>query len=201
MKYFNYQYKGSMGKVWELFKDLGEVPEEEIVAQSSKDKCEYGHTLEIIRSAMNGNMGVAEYENGFDLKAYEYKCQKNDEITYGKLRDKFLSIVDKVGEDDDRVNYGEVSSNTLRSFEESFDLLEKNVAFERCLADLYNIRTKYIVEKGIDPVETVLNSLRGVPEAVNEIKNLIFSDSVLRDIVISLCEGSSGFLEERLVVV
>ena len=41
-----------MGKIWALFQRLGKLSEEEIKGT----RCEYLHTMEIIRSALAGNI-------------------------------------------------------------------------------------------------------------------------------------------------
>ena len=73
--------------------------------------------------------------------------------------------------------------------------------FEDNIKALCGIRTKYIVEKGIDVVSVLSCSLKGIPEAVAELKT-IMADSVLGEIITSLCEDSrDGELLRRLEAV
>lgn len=195
MKYFKHQYSDSLGEVWGLFSGLAELSKEEKIGKDRR--CSYGHTTEIMSSAMNGNL----HPETFDLKAYEIACSKTDQIEIDSLRNKFLAIVDTVnGSEEDTVGYGKISSNDnrLKSIEDAFEILENNDEFERCLAELFNIRKGYIVEKGVDPVEMLVNSLKGIPEAVSSISELTKEDSVFKRIIETLCENGSNILQGRL---
>lgn len=200
MKYFEYQYSGSFGEVWNLFSDLASLSKDFKESNKSKERnWDFSHTSEIVNSAMNGNLSNKDGE--FDLRAYEIKCAQTDEIELSGQRKKFLTVVDTVnGSDEDSVGYGEISINDsrLRDVEDAFELLDNSDEFEKCLKDLYNIRTGYIVDKGIDPVEMLLNSLKGVPEAVISIQTLVQEDLSLRGIVQALCENGNNSLQVRL---
>lgn len=196
MKYFKYQYQGSMGEVWGLFSQLATVSNEELCRDR---RCNFSHTSEIVSSAMNGNLPKDVEE--FDLRAYEIKCSSVDEIEMSKLRKKYLTIIDTVnGDEEDPVGYGEISSNDmrLRSIENAFAFLEDNDEFERCLLELYNLRSDYIVDKGVDPVELLKSSLKGIPEAVKSMSEIVSADKVLGSIVETLCENSTYTLQARL---
>lgn len=198
MKYFNYQYADSLGEVWSLFSGLSALSQGECKQSSRWD---YSHTTEIISSAMNGNL--PKNHEDFDLKAYEIACSKTDEIELSNMRKKYLSIIDTVnGDDEATVGYGEISSNDKRlqdtDVEDAFAMFEDNEAFEKCLSDLYNIRKDYIVEEGVDLVEMLLNSLKGIPEAISNIAELCVKDEVLKGLVEVLCENSANSLQVRL---
>lgn len=196
MKYFNYQYADSLGEVWSLFSGLSALSQE---GTANKNRWDYSHTTEIISSAMNGNLPKNPEE--FDLKAYEIACAKNDEVELSKMRKKYLTIVDTVnGNDEATVGYGEISSNDkrLRVVEDAFALFDDNDEFERCLSELFNIRKGYIVEKGIDPVEMLANSLKGIPEAISSLSELFSKDSSLKSLVEVLCENGVNTLQVRL---
>lgn len=197
MKFFRYQYSGSLGEVWSLFSGLSNLSKEWNINKNSR--WDYSHTTEIINSAMNGNL-IGNLKD-FDLKAYEIACAKTDEIELGSQRKKYLTIVDTVnGDEESTAGYGEISSNDrrLRSIEDAFEALDNSDEFEKCLCELYSIRKNYIVDKGIDPVEMLLNSLKGVPEAVSSIHDLVQDDLSLRSIVQSLCENGGNSLQYRL---
>lgn len=196
MKYFKYQYQDSYGEIWGLFSGLSNLTKGEILNKNKR--WDYSHTSEIINSAMNGNL--PKNQEDFDLKAYEIACSKTDDIELKTSRKKYLSIVDTVnGSDTDVVGYGEISSNDkrLKSFDEALEMFEDNEEFEDCLSRLYNLRKDYIVECGVDPVEMLINSLKGIPEAVATITELLLEDSSLKQIVEVLCENGTN-LQERL---
>lgn len=188
-----------MGAVWGLFAGLsGE--QESLIALKSNDKmtkCDYSHTLEIMNSAMNGN--ISSYSDDFDLKAYEIRCTMTDEIELGTSRKKFLTIVDTVNTDEaDSVGYGEISSNKLRTLEDAFEDLENKDEFDKNLQDLYALRRDYMVSEGIDIVQMLYNSLDGIPEAVAEVRVLTEKDEKLKSIVGALCENSRDMLQGKL---
>lgn len=197
MKYFKHQYSESLGEIWSLFSDLASLSkEEEVISKGSRG--EFGHTVEIINSAMNKKLDNREGFNleTFDLRAYEAECRKKDEIKLNDLRKKYLTIVDTVNGNDDTntVGYGEISMNDtrLKSMEDAYAVLEDNDEFETYLAKLYTLRKEYIVGKGIDPVEMLINSLKGIPEAVSLMTELISVDLPLKQIIEGLCSNSSN---------
>lgn len=197
MKYFKHQYSESLGEIWSLFSDLASLSkEEEVVSKGSRG--EFGHTVEIINSAMNKKLDNREGFNleTFDLRAYEAECRKKDEIKLNDLRKKYLTIVDTINGNDDTntVGYGEISMNDtrLKSMEDAYAVLEDNDEFETYLAKLYTLRKEYIVGKGIDPVEMLINSLKGIPEAVSLMTELISVDLPLKQIIEGLCSNSSN---------
>lgn len=201
MKYFKHQYSESFGEIWGLFSDLASLSKEEILNKSGRS--EFSHTVEIINSAMNKKLDNREgFDLGtFDLRAYEAECRKKDDIKLNDSRKKFLTIVDTVnGSDTDVVGYGEISmnDNRLKSIEDAFALFDENDEFERCLSELYNIRKDYIVTKGVDPVEMLINSLKGIPEAVSLMAELVLEDLSLKQIVEGLCSNSKNTLQLRL---
>lgn len=187
MNYFKYQQSGSLGMVWSLFSGLQDVSVEEKL-HKSKYSCSYEHTLDIIKSALSGSITM---DDSFNLEAYEFRCAENEKKGMFKKAEKFLNIVDSVDEDDG-VGFGDVSSKKLKSVETDFENIENSDAFYRNLMSLLNIRDVYIKEHGIDLVSVLSSSLKGIPESVNQIKNLISKNSTLCDTIVSLCETSSN---------
>lgn len=195
MKYFKHQYSESFGEIWELFSDLANLSRGEVMVKDTQS--DFGHTVEIINSAMNKRLDNREGFDleTFDLKAYEIECRKKDLIKLNDSRKKYLTIVDTVnGSDENVVGYGEISMNDsrLKSVEDAFALLDEDDEFERCLSELYNIRKDYIVSKGIDPVEMLKNSLKGIPEAVSLMTELVLDDISLKQIVEGLCSNGKN---------
>lgn len=197
MKYFNYQYADSLGRVWGLFSELSSISR--VGEEARNSRWDYSHTTEIVNSAMNGNL--PRNHEDFDLKAYEIACAKHDEVELSDSRKKFLTIVDNINsKEETTVGYGQISLNDkrLKFVEDAFAELDNNDEFEKCLCELYNIRKSYIVDKGVDPVEMLANSLKGIPEAVSSMSNLFLEDLALRRIVEVLCENGSNTLQVRL---
>lgn len=196
MNYFKYQYSGSLGQIWGLFSELSNLSKSEVL--NANKRCDFSHTVDIISSAMNGGLSCED----FNLRAYEYSCKRTDDIKQSDKRKKELVIVDTVnGDEDTPVGYGEISSNDirLRVIDEAIEMLEADDEFERCLAELYNIREDYIVEKGVDVVEMLSNSLKGIPEAVSFIRGIVLEDTKIKELVESLCENGIDRLQGRLI--
>jgi hypothetical protein len=199
MNYFKYQKSGSTGRVWSLFSELGELSEEEILGKG-KGNLQYAHTLEIVRAGLNNALKTDDESlQRFNLSAYEYTCAQNDKNNKRKAVEKLLYIVDNFGEEDSSVGFGDVSERKLKSIEDSFELIESITSFESNIAELCNIRKEYISVRGIDLVNLIKNSLKGIPEAVKELKSVIKDDSPLKELIANLCEeGADGVLLERL---
>lgn len=190
MKYYKYQNTKSMSKVWELFKELGTMSTEQL--EKLYEGSNYSHTLDIVNAALNGSISLTdESVSGFNLAAYEYRCKETDKISnFNRCKD-IVNIIDVDNSDDDlKVGYGEVSSRAIKSFEDSYDEVINSEEFEENIRMLYGIRSKYIIEHGIDLVSVLRSSLQGIPEAINEVKNLM-SDNCVKDLILSLCENSS----------
>lgn len=188
-----------MGSIWALFSGIKDAPNEVIEAVKNSPNanyCNYEHTLEIINSAMNGN--ISNYDDTFDLKSYEYACQKQDRMEKNSSKNKTYFIVDDDDEEEDkRLGYKEVSSRTLGASEDSYEMFEENEVFEKSFKDLIDIRSFYTLEFGIDPMELLRSALLGIPEAVKELSDI--SDGRLKEIITNLCEcGTDGYLMRRL---
>lgn len=198
MNYFGYQHSVS-GQIWSLFRELGEItPEqrEKVYAGS-----EYAHTLEIVSAALNGHISTdpVSLEN-FNLWGYESKCADMDAHGKRARAKKVLNIVEFSTSSDDSIDvgYGEVSARELGYEDSMFDTIVESVDFEENLRRLFNIRTKYICEKGVDIVSVLYGALKGIPDAMTEIKTLV-ADSTLRELYTQLCEGNqNGTLIRRL---
>lgn len=190
MNYFDYQQNGVMGRVWSLFSGLADVTDEEKVGKSGTDSS-YTHTLEIVSAALNGSLATDDESlDNFNLRAYEGKCRVNDKNNKVKNVDKLLYIVDDVAgkEENVQVGFGDISERKLKKVDDQYDKIDREQSFESNLLKLYDIREKYISEHGIDPVRILSSSLKGIPEAVSELKRLLSNDEALRELVVSLCE-------------
>ena len=200
MKYFNYQPKIPMGRVWSLFTELSELSEEEMLGKTHYN-FQYAHTLEIIHAALRGSFNSCE---DFNLKAYEMKCNQIDSIEQKAEVENCLFIVDISGEDNEnkRLGFGDVSELKLKPIDHVFDDVESLNTFESNLNELLNIPKDYIVLHGIDLVSVIIGSLKGIPETLDVLSDLVKSNPKLRDLISSLCEDSrEGVLLNRLAAV
>lgn len=186
MNYFNYQPQCPMGQVWSLFTDLRNAGERQLVS----DYDEYGHSLDIIKAAISGNISEVD----FNLSAYETQCYLNDKKDFYNKLDKVLYIVDNATSDSEdlRVNYGEISSNSskLKSQKDPYVDIEDMSTFESNLNELLGLRNSIIAVKGVDIVELLKNSLKGIPDAIKELSIIVKEDtSNLSCILSSLLES------------
>lgn len=199
MRYFDYQHSGTLGRVWCLFAGLNDITEEQQLGKS-RYSCEYAHTLEIVNAALSGALSTtSESIRNFNLQAYEYACKENDNINQIKSADKLLFIVDDTGEDNERVGFGDIQERKLKPDKDCFSEVFDSAEFETNLLLLLDIRDKYIREKGVDVVGVLKSSLKGIPEAVKQMQNLVSDNNSLRELIVSLCEsGQEGALMGRL---
>lgn len=198
MNYFNYQKKGQMGVVWNLFADLSNVPGVDREPDNFL-KCNYGHSLEIINCATNPNyMGSLINEESFDLRSYELKCQENDAIGIHKQVEHLLHIVDKGG-DVEEVGFGEIDERRLPVRESEFDEVDSKESLNGNLEELKSIRQKYIKNTGKDVLVMLKGSLEGIPSAMDEVRILSDEDLKFKELILDLCENDvDNLLLERL---
>lgn len=198
MDYFGYQSEAS-GAVWGLFRSLGEITPAQ--RESMYSGSEYAHTLETVSAALNGSIPTdRESVRNFNLWGYECACAANDFKSRLNRVKKELNIVDVSSESDSslQVGYGDISDRELKAKDDLFEDLVDSMTFEDNIKTLLNIRSKYIVECGVDVVGVLRSALRGIPDAVNEMRSLV-KDSLLKDLYIQLCEESQdGALLRRL---
>lgn len=189
MKYYKYQNTKPMSNVWSLFKDLNTMTPSQIERLYADS--DYSHTLDIVKAALNGSIPLTDDAvREFNLQAYEYKCKENDKNGNFKKSKDVLNIVEfDNSEEDVNTRYGDISDRKLKVVEDAFEEVMSSDTFEANIRELYNIRTKYIIEHGIDLVSVLISSLKGIPEAVAEIKT-IMCDTVVKDLIVSLCEDS-----------
>lgn len=197
MRHFKYQNSKQMSKVWMLFKDLKGCSLEQLEAVYSGNN---SHTLEIIKAALNGSFLLSdESVRDFNLQGYEYSCTENDRIGLKKKAKDELHIVDfSNGEEDCKVGYGDISSRKLAYLEDSFNEVINSEAFEQSMMELLNIRSKYIIEEGIDIIQILLSALKGIPEAKDTLTEYVKNDSFIETIVKTLCDNGHGSLIGRL---
>lgn len=194
MRYFDYQQNGTLGRVWSLFSSLGSLSEEKRL-----NSTEYSHTIEIVNAALRGYLATSDESiDSFNLEAYEYKCNENDRISKIYAADKVLYIVDNVEETD--IKIGEIHENNVKlSKSGEFDSTDNSLSFESNMQRLLELRKMYIKVHGIDLVFVFKASLKGIPEAIGEMKILSNSDKELRELIKSLCEDEdSGVVLRRL---
>lgn len=189
MNYFRYQYQGSFGEIWEVFHELRDAQEECNLTKEEYNRCEYSHTVNIINSMMNGSVFD---RNNFSLRDYEFACQENDKVSRFNKSKREPAIINESCLDKDggtKRAPNTVLESDLKIFEEAFERIINDNDLEESLKSLIRVRDDYIVEQGLDPVLVLKNALKGIPEAIKELKEV--KDSKLKEIYLSLLESCS----------
>lgn len=194
MNYFDYQVNQKMNNVWDLFEELGNLSEEEILDDNA---LRYLHTTEIIQSAMGRNIN----KNEWNLAGYEKICSDNDMKQQFSEVEKCVAIWDRPEDSKgDAPAYGTVDANTLKSrvSEVEIEALEDDDAFQRSTKDLETIRSVIIINNGIDIVPLLLGVLAGYKESIEDLKSLVKENKGLSDLVKNLCAKGNSSLEGYL---
>lgn len=191
MNYFDYKPKCQMGKVWALFQKLAKLTDEEILAD---DRHNYTHTLDIISSALSGNISL-EDENlsTFNLQAYEARCRANDKNTMRANVDKMLYIVDSgVMEESsgEKLSYGDIAERNLPRNQDDYNLVLSRTSMDENLNYLCSLRNEYIINHGVDIVELLKSSLSGIRDATGKLTELAQKDERISETLMYLCEDS-----------
>lgn len=202
MNYFDYQPRRSLGSVWALCSGLAEIPESEKL-NASKRSVSYEHTLELVTSALNGTVSTdTENVREFNLKAYEYVCAKNDGINHVKEAEKTLYIVDDASTEDrdnQTAGFGDISERKLKVSDNEYDGVYNLVSFDKEINRLLHIRQQYISTTGVDLVQLMVNALKGIPDSIADLKQVVLDHPNLSETISVLCEGGmEGLLIERL---
>lgn len=198
MNYFNYVPTGTthLGKVWNLFDSMSM---EEINIHS------YEYSLEIVRSALQGNiiLDADEEEKSFSLKDYTFGCKRNEKISRRANTKKELFIVDSFTEDEnDKIGFGDVSERVLKDIDVMLDVMLDDATFEQSILALLGIRDEYLVKEGVDVVELIKGSLNNVKESIKMLSKLSRRDGRLRSIIEGLLgTGHGDEVLKRLSVV
>lgn len=195
MNYFSNQYNENIFEVWGKLTNLVEVQqqEESVVGEG------FEFIYQLVHALMNEQkVNKESFDNRYiDIKAYEYRCRKNEENQVNSTRAKIDHIVDMVNsKDKEHVGYGEKSSNDLALSSDKSDFDESEDKFDCILSleALKEYRKTYLVTDGVDIIQTLTNALKGIPEAIRLLKTYITSDGLLRDAVITLCENNKNSL-------
>lgn len=187
MNYFNYMPEGMshLGKVWGLFDSM---------SLDEINRCPYEYSLEIVKSALQGNITLEESEGEkFPLKEYTYGCRRNEKIVKRSKAKKELFIVDSYTEDEnEKIGFGDVSERVLKDIDMLFDEMIDDETFEQSLMSLMGIRNEYLVKEGVDIVELVKGALKNVKASIKTLSRLSRNDRRLRFIVEGLLGTGHG---------
>lgn len=200
MNYFKHNNYRQAGRVWSLFTELANA---ERYYADKDSSLAFSHTVDIVNAAFSGSISLdSESLKAFNLSAYEYGCYKNDLIEKHASASKELFIVDDYSNDSDkekRVGFGDISVRKLSIKDDYLDRVMDSDAFDSSLAMLLGLREEICIKHGVDIVEALKASLRGVKKAITVIQELSEKDNKLKDLIYTLCStGDSNKLYNKL---
>jgi len=199
MNYFQHNNYRQAGRVWSLFTELANAEKFYTGRDSSYA---FSHTVDIVHAAFSGSISLdQESIREFNLSAYEYGCYKNDNIEKRSPNNKELFIVDEYGDTDSdkRVGFGDISVRKLSIKDDYLEKVMDSDAFDSSLALLLGLREEVIIEYGVDIVEALKASLRGVKKAISTIQDISEKNVKIKELVSTLCStGERGMLYNKL---
>lgn len=178
----SYSYGTCMGvnelpvEVLNLFLPLVEEPNKKIEFAS-----------EIISAGLQGRI---DFSRGFNLDAYEATIRKNQHLLKESERKK-KSYIDFSGASDD---FDEVASKggikvefesleTIEEMKDAFEEVLMNEELEYAVSTIKSLNDSFIADYGTDLIFTLKNAVRGIPQAVTEIKNICTEFSVVSELI------------------
>lgn len=199
MNYFKHNNYRQAGRVWSLFTELANA---EKYYKDENSSLAFSHTVDIVNAAFSGSIALdMESLRSFNLQAYEYGCYKNDNIVKRSNVAKELFIVDEYGDTEsvERIGFGDISARKLSIKDDFLDRILDSDAFDSSLSLLLGLRDDVIINHGVDIVQALKESLKGVKSAVKAIQVVVDKDERIKDLISTLCStGGSEKLYNKL---
>lgn len=177
-------------EVLNLFLPLTEDPDKRI---------EYAS--EIITAGLQGRI---DFSKEFNLDAYEATIRKNQHLLKESERKK-KSYIDFSGASDD---FDEVASNggikaefesleTIEEMKDAFEEVLSNEELNYAVSTIKSLNDDFIADYGTDLIFALKSAVRGIPQAVEEIKKICTDFSVVSELIetilTSKCEVEALF--------
>ena len=179
------------------FLGVDEVPEKvlELFTDSVSKQKEVTYASEIIFSGIQGRIDL---DHTFHLEAYEKAIKKNGALTQNNKRKKesyiefgcssedYDSVAQNGGIQEDHLNIKDVQD----AFEELIDDDELRYA----VSNIKNLNAELIVVEEIDLIEALKLALKGIPQAISEIKRICdFYPSISESVQTILSSGKDFY--------
>lgn len=167
--------------------------------------CGIENTLEIIDAALTGRI---DFERDFNLYAYDKRVTTFGSMTEVSQKarhgehyinfDRTDSAQDS-GERGDGLNIDTVSFSSMRTHTASdvFSQIEEEAEIKSAAEFIKDINKDYIVDEGVDLVQLIHNALDAFPQAIEKLKEICSSNSVVGE-QIELLLGSGQYIEDLL---
>ena len=171
--------------VLNLFLPLAENPSKQIEFAS-----------EIVSAGLQGRI---DFSKDFNLDAYEATIRKNQHLLKESERKK-KTYIDFSGSGDD---FDEVASSggikadfeSFNSVEEMTDAFEEvllNEELEYAVSTIKSLNNDFIADYGTDLIFALKNAVRGVPQAVEEIKNICKDFVVVSELIETVLKSNKS---------
>lgn len=185
----SYRFGGFLG--------VDTIPEDvlKLFTDSVGKKKQISYASEIIFSGIQGRIDL---NHPFHLDAYEKAIEKNDAlaknnrkkkesyIEFGSSSEDFDSVAQSGGVQEDHLNI----ENVQDAFEELLDSDELNYA----VSNIKNLNKDLIVVEDIDLIEALKLALKGIPQAIKEVKRICeFYPSISESVHTILSSGKDFY--------
>ena len=176
--------------VLNLFLPLTENPDKKIEFAS-----------EIISAGLQGRI---DFSTEFNLDAYEATIRKNQHLLKESEKKK-KSYIDFSGSSDD---FDDVASkggikaefeslDTIEEMKDAFEEVLLNEELDYAVSTIKSLNDDFIADYGTDLIFALKNAVRGIPQAVEEIKKICTDFSVVSELIetilTSKCEVEALF--------
>lgn len=160
--------------VLNLFSPLSQTPEK---------KLEYAY--EII---VGGLRGKINFSSGFNLEGYEMAVKKNYAMALENTKKKNTFIVMEDDGYEDFIRNGGTtldlaSVRMVRKMEDEYEKLLDNEELEHAVETIKALNEEYIKSEGIDLIVCIKSALKGIPDAVNTVKQLCLDNSLVAEYI------------------
>jgi len=166
--------------IWSLFADWEETPDP------------FAYTLEIVDAALSGRIAL---EN-FNLSAYNQTIRKNEVMMSNRRKSKILYIVD-----DSENSLAEpycIPETVVSPFagqEDAYEKFEDEEEVSYAVREIRDLRGVIISGYRLDVLYCIKQALKGIPESVKALKNLVNSDPFIGELIRVVLESGQPFAE------
>lgn len=157
-----------------------------------KTNAPFEYVLEIIDAAASNKV---DFDN-FNLSAYNKAVRKNVSKGSSRRKNKVLHIVNDI-EDISSEPYGVAESivSIYAEQEDEYKKLEDEEELAYAIEEIRNLNGVVFYTYRVDMLHCIKQALKGLPESINILKNLVDNDSFIGDLLKIVLESGQPFAE------
>lgn len=155
-------------EVWKLFSAMAENPDKPL-----------DEATDILKSALQGNLKGVQFENAQDIYRYASRIKRNKYLSKNSQKNvKRKLYIDHMHESEDNTPaYGTilesaVVAQTISRTKDAFEDIADNSELRYAVETIKDLRQEFFIEAGVDLVKLLKQALRGIPDAVLELKRV-----------------------------